>query len=273
VSRAELTAIVATRDRPDELAACVQALHRQRTDVALDILVVDDRSQASVAVAQAVAAAPGARLIVGPEPGVSCARNAGVLAARTDYIAFTDDDCLVQPGWARALLERLRAGNPLVAGRTLCGRRQGSLAAATQLAANALLSSKPPSAPACNVACLREVAVEIPFDETFLDIGGEERDWTARLGAQGYELVWEPDAEVIHVPHLTLKNFWWKHVKYGRGAYRYHRRYAGGRLEPPQFYAQLVALGFREGLPVGLALCLAQAATAVGFVAEARARR
>jgi glycosyltransferase involved in cell wall biosynthesis len=273
VSRAELTAIVATRDRPDKLAACLQALHRQRTDISLDILVVDDRSRDPAAVAHAVATAPGARLLAVSTPGISSARNTGVLAARTDYLAFTDDDCLVQPGWGRALLERLRAGNPLVAGRTLSGRTQGVLAAASQLAANAPLSSRLPTAPASNLACQRELAVEIPFDETFLDVGGEERDWTARLAAHGYELVWEPRAEVLHLPSLTLKDFWRKHVSYGRGAYRYRRRYAGGRLEPPRFYADLVVLGFQEGLPIGLALCLAQVATAVGFVAEARTRR
>ncbi len=43
------------------------------------------------------------RYIYEPTPGVSAARNAGIRAARYDILAFTDDDCRVDPSWLSAI--------------------------------------------------------------------------------------------------------------------------------------------------------------------------
>lgn len=271
MSNPQITAIVATRDRPDALARCLRALDAQRSELALDIVVVDDRSIDAARVERVVGAVPGARLLVTPRPGISAARNAGVLASETDVVAFTDDDGEVQPGWARALLARTRKGAALVGGATVSPDGAGALAVATQLASNALLTARPPVAPASNLACRRDVALELPFDEGFVEMGGEEREWCARLGARGYVLQFEPRAVVVHRQDLTLRRYLQKHIRYGRGAYRYRHDHAGGRLEPGRFYAALLVAGFRQGIAVGLALSLAQLATAAGFLVEARA--
>ncbi len=49
------------------------------------------------------------RLPVNRGPGGG--RNAGVAASRAPVIAFTDDDCLAEPGWIRALLDGLGDGD------------------------------------------------------------------------------------------------------------------------------------------------------------------
>jgi glycosyltransferase involved in cell wall biosynthesis len=43
-----------------------------------------------------------------PERGVSRARNRAVDAAKSDYIVWTDDDVVVDPGWLRAYVEAFR---------------------------------------------------------------------------------------------------------------------------------------------------------------------
>jgi hypothetical protein len=45
------------------------------------------------------------------------------------------------------------------------------------------------------------------------------------------------------------------------------------RLEPPDFYARLIRRGFDRGATVGLLVCIAQIATAIGFISERRASR
>lgn len=101
-----LTVVVPTRDRPDRLAGCLAALRPQlRNGDAL--LVVDSASAVPVPV-------PGAlRLDV---PGASRARNAGWRAARSELVAFLDDDVRVRDGWREAV-------EPAVEGVSFgCGR-------------------------------------------------------------------------------------------------------------------------------------------------------
>lgn len=264
-----LTVVVATRDRPAALASCLGALWVEREGIPLEILVVDDGSSDASSVARAVNGVRGARVVRQRPSGVAAARNTGAHAARAQFIAFTDDDCVVQTGWASALLERLHAGAEVVAGSTAAGRDDDALAVASQLVSNAVFDHVvPPSAPASNVACRRELVLRIPFDESY-SRAGDERDWYERLAADGHAIVYEPQAIAHHYPEPRLGAFWLKHVAYGRAAFRFRRRHRRGRLERPRFYAALVHAGFRRGLLTGLAVCVAQVATAIGFLAEA----
>jgi glycosyltransferase involved in cell wall biosynthesis len=265
----ELSVIVPTFDRPAKLERCMQALERQRDGCpALEIVVVDDGSSASGAVA---AAAAEARLVRCAHGGIAAARNSGVNAARAPFLCFTDDDCEPAPGWAARMLERLREGADVVAGPTRNGRPGDSFAAASQLASNALVGRAGRFAPGSNLGCRREIALALPFDERYAGVGAEDRDWYERVVANGYDVVFERDAVVLHFPDLTLREFWRKHLRYGRGAYRYRRMHRAGRLEPPGFYARLLGAGFRAGIATGVLVCVAELATASGFAREALA--
>jgi glycosyltransferase involved in cell wall biosynthesis len=69
----------------------------------LEIIVVDNSLDGGAARALAKQAARGLRLIHEPRPGVAQARNAGVAAARGEWVAFLDDDEEASPGWIAAL--------------------------------------------------------------------------------------------------------------------------------------------------------------------------
>lgn len=102
-----ITVVVATRDRPDLAAGCLQAL-AAACRPGDRVLVVDSASAAPAARRLAAAAAEaGADLLRCEEPGASRARNAGWRAAATPLVAFTDDDCRPEPGWAAALAAAL----------------------------------------------------------------------------------------------------------------------------------------------------------------------
>ena len=59
-----------------------------------------------------MATAAGATVVRLEEPGASRARNLGAAVADEDVIAFTDDDCLVDPGWTRAIVEAFSSSSP-----------------------------------------------------------------------------------------------------------------------------------------------------------------
>jgi glycosyltransferase involved in cell wall biosynthesis len=106
--RPALTVVIATRDRPQWLARCLDALRvegRDGTSAVSEVIVVDSASRQPAV--RGVADAYGVRCERVDLPGASRARNRGWRAATTDYVAFLDDDVLVCPGWSQALVGAL----------------------------------------------------------------------------------------------------------------------------------------------------------------------
>ncbi len=105
--------IVPVWNRPDEIRVCLSALEQQTYPRALvNVFVVDNGSTDSTP--DVVRSFPWAQLVSEPSPGSYCARNTGIAAGVSPYVAFTDSDCLPEPDWLRkgvaALLANPRAG-------------------------------------------------------------------------------------------------------------------------------------------------------------------
>ncbi|MEP6688991.1 MAG: glycosyltransferase, partial [Gemmatimonadales bacterium] len=96
-----VTVAVCTRDRPEDLARCLDALQALRYP-ALELLVVDN-APATDDTERLVRARAGVRYVREPAPGLDWARNRAIAEATGDVIAFTDDDVVVDPDWAGAL--------------------------------------------------------------------------------------------------------------------------------------------------------------------------
>jgi glycosyltransferase involved in cell wall biosynthesis len=285
-----ISVVVPTRDRPQSLRRCLAALERQRhtADIptlgegatpleGLEIVVVDDRSGEHDAVRDVVGEARSARLLTGSGRGPAAVRNAGAAAARADIVCFTDDDCEPEPGWASGLAAAIGRGADAVAGQTVNADPADRLAEASQHIANYLgeysRRAGVPFAASNNLACRAEVIREIAFDESYPLAAGEDRAWCAELAARGFELIHEPGAIVHHRQRLRWRAFWRQHSRYGRGAYRFGRERGGALPSPAGLYPRLLGAAFARGFRVGAFVCLAQVATAVGFVAAAVADR
>jgi glycosyltransferase involved in cell wall biosynthesis len=204
--------------------------------------------------------------------GPAWARNEGVRRAAGDVVCFTDDDCRPERAWAGLLAARVLAGAPFAGGRTQPGDRSNPFDLASERITGHLREftfSHDPShgfLASNNVACLRSLALAVPFDERDGG-GGEDRDWCARLAAEAGAPALVPEAVVVHTPGLSLRRFWRQQVRYGRGAHRF----AGERVPVPRglsFHATLVRNALRDGVLVGLLVILAQLATLVGALAE-----
>jgi glycosyltransferase involved in cell wall biosynthesis len=264
--------VVPTKDRPDALGRCLAALAAQTLLPRLEVVVVDDGSLAAGAVVRVVEPFPHARLIRRDGEGPAAARNTGARAAAGSFLCFTDDDCEPEPAWAEHLVARLEAGADAVAGLTI--GKGGAAAVASEITAHAPVAVPLPGghelafAPSNNLACTRKTFASTPFDESFPDAAGEDREWCARLIANGRRLCLEPKARLVHNQELTLRRFLRQQARYGRGAYRFRRRGVDRPFEPARFYWRLVRRGFSEGLAVGTLVSAAQAATAGGYVRE-----
>src|ERR1700751_4328114 len=105
----KLSAIIPTHDRPDQLRRCLETLCAQEVDPdQLELVVVDDGSIADVGriVSELGDLAPiSLRCERQDLSGLNAARNRGAAAAHGSVLAFLDDDTLVCPGWAQALVQ------------------------------------------------------------------------------------------------------------------------------------------------------------------------
>src|SRR4051794_14295632 len=110
-----VSVVVPTYRRPELLDRCLAALASQDFDTSeYEIVVADDaaseatRRQVEVWVGQSPA--PMRYIPVTATQGPAGARNAGWRSARGEIIAFTDDDCLPDPGWLAAGVTAVSAG-------------------------------------------------------------------------------------------------------------------------------------------------------------------
>jgi glycosyltransferase involved in cell wall biosynthesis len=99
----KVTVAVCTRDRPEDLAACLDSLERSDYD-SFEILVVDNAPSSEATRLLVERRAGRVRYVREPRPGLDWARNRAINEAHGDIIAFTDDDVTVDPGWIRALV-------------------------------------------------------------------------------------------------------------------------------------------------------------------------
>jgi glycosyltransferase involved in cell wall biosynthesis len=96
----DISLIICTRNRAAQLVGCLEAVARLRYSGSWELVMVDngstDATRRTIASFAERAGLP-VRYVHQPTPGLSNARNAGLAVARGALIAFTDDDCYVDP--------------------------------------------------------------------------------------------------------------------------------------------------------------------------------
>jgi glycosyltransferase involved in cell wall biosynthesis len=107
--------VICTYNRAAGVDTVLSALSRQypATDVAWSVVVIDNAS--TDATAEIVDAhrsrrlLPGLRCVRESEQGLTPARRRGVLETSAPWIAFVDDDNLLEPGWLDAIAHAIRS--------------------------------------------------------------------------------------------------------------------------------------------------------------------
>jgi len=280
---ARFSVVVPTRRRPAALRRCLESLACLEYPVdAYEVVVVDDGGGLD----DGLVASAGAnvRFVEQAQAGPAGARNRGAAAASGSYVAFVDDDCMVDSGWLNALGAELRARpDAAIGGRVVNDLPENPCATATQLLidyVNRWYAANRPErqfATSNNLAVPRAGFLELGgFDERFALAGAEDRDFAARWIGAGREVVSAPRVVVRHAHDLTLAGYLRQHLTYGRGAYTLRsRRGAAEGFEPLGFYLRLVTEPLRQhriargrALVLVALLAASQAATALGFLYE-----
>ena len=97
----QISVIVPHYEDLARLSDCLDALTRQQGDLDYEIVVSDNMSPSGEAAVLA-AIAGRARLVFASRKGAGPARNVGVAQSRGRILAFTDCDCVPEPGWLAA---------------------------------------------------------------------------------------------------------------------------------------------------------------------------
>jgi outer membrane protein assembly factor BamB/glycosyltransferase involved in cell wall biosynthesis len=104
-----VTVVIITKDRPDDLRDCLSSLAVQ-TSFPREIVVVDSsRTDATEKLCAALSDKPiKIRYRHEPRPGFPVARNLGLWLAPDQWVAFTDDDCIVDRDWVTRIQEGIQ---------------------------------------------------------------------------------------------------------------------------------------------------------------------
>ncbi len=195
-----VSVVIATRDRREELARTVSRL--SDLPERPPIIVVDNAS------GEPVGRLPGARVIRLDRNAGAAARNVGVAAAETPYVAFSDDDSWWMPGALSRAAEAFAAypGLGLIAARTLVGPDLApdpinAAMAATPLPGGSQLAGPPVLGfLACAAIVRREAFTAVGGFSNLLFFVGEERLLAYDLAAAGWDRCYLPEVVAVHHP-------------------------------------------------------------------------
>lgn len=216
-----VTVVVATHNRFELLDGCLSAI-REQTLKPNSVIVVDDGSTDATreVVARAVRSLPLHAIRLDRNRGAASARNRGIAHAKTDLIAFTDDDCEPDPTWLGALVTALGQAAEQVAG--VGGRvlpaREGTIGA--YMTRHRILDPPPSASYLVTANCIYRRAALLAvggFDERIGGAGGEDPGLSYALRKRGFHLGLAPEAVVRHHYRESVIDFAKTFYRYGRG--------------------------------------------------------
>jgi mycofactocin system glycosyltransferase len=222
-SHRDVTVVIPVRDNISGLKRVTAALRGLR------VIVVDDGSLIPVSQDDLITTNCTVEVIRHPcNKGPAAARNTGLAACRTEFVAFLDSDVVPRRGWLEALLGHFcDPAVALVAPRIVGTAHNDHLIARYEAVRSSLdlgqreapvvpygkVAYVPSAAIICRRSTLRELG---GFDEALHS--GEDVDLCWRLVESGSRLRYEPIAFVAHDHRVNLLDWFERKVFYGESA-------------------------------------------------------
>lgn len=225
-SPAPFSVVICTKDRPDDLARCLDSLSRQ-TRMPEEVVVVDASATTVESVVDEFRAKVGDATVVKllrTEPGLTRQRNLGVAATAGSVVLFLDDDTVLDPDYVKELgsvFEEDRQGSIGGVGGTIVPDttpRESALRRAVrrmfllpgygggrikrsgyaEFALSPRVRMEVEFLSGCNMSFRREVLETLRFDERLSGYAlGEDVEFSYRV-SRSWRLVLTPDARLEH---------------------------------------------------------------------------
>lgn len=222
-SHRDVTVVVPVRDNASGLHRLIGALRGLR------VIVVDDGSAIPVSPAEFAGMHCDVQVLRHSRSnGPAAARNTGLAACETDFVAFLDSDVVPRRGWLEALLGHFcDPAVALVAPRIVGLHNADNLVARYEAVRSSLdlgMREAPvvpygtvSYVPSAAIICRRSALVAVGgFDETMQS--GEDVDLCWRFVESGARLRYEPIALVAHDHRTDLRKWFTRKAFYGSSA-------------------------------------------------------
>jgi mycofactocin glycosyltransferase len=222
-SHRDITVVIPVRDNPVGLSRLMRSLRGMR------VVIVDDGSEVSMASTDFDGLYCDVQVIRHPRSkGPAAARNTGLAACQTDFVAFLDSDVVPRRGWLEALLGHFCDPTVALVAPRIVNLREPKGAVARYEAVRSSLDLGQREAPvvpygtvsyvpSAAIICRRTVLNELGgFDETL--ISGEDVDLCWRFIEAGARLRYEPIALVAHDHRTELREWFARKAFYGSSA-------------------------------------------------------
>lgn len=231
MSASLVSVVVPVYDAAATLAECLRGIMAQSMPrEAYEVIVVDDGSSDASA---AIAARFDVRVLRRVNGGAAAARNTGLFAASSPWVAFIDADCVASRSWLRALLDAVASpadGVPMLgaAGKTLGLRSSTPPARFCDLTASLnaerhLAHPRYPFPPSGNVLYRRDALLAVGgFDERFRTYEACDLHDRLRASDPGAFAI-APRAIVLHQHRRTWMAYWRQQFWYGVGYAQFMR--------------------------------------------------
>lgn len=215
-----VSVLIASKDRRSDLKQVLESLNQlDYPKNRMEIVVVEETETPMVLKGVQYYTIPRKNL------GFGYARNQCVLRAKHSLLAFTDDDCLVEPNWLKELISGLKTGAGGVAGAVHVKKRQGigfcesilgfpggglkiSWRAQNKIVPTSQLST-------CNALFKKEVFEKIGLFQENTLFSGEDYDFAQRVIRQ-FPCYYNPKAIIYHRPRGTFKEIFKWFIRRGR---------------------------------------------------------
>jgi glycosyltransferase involved in cell wall biosynthesis len=237
-----VTVVIPTLNRPALVRCCVESI--MRGERLPDSIVVCDQSEGSLAaetrrvVENIAGAGVQVKYIHLHRPSASAARNKGIDSARTDVVAFIDDDCVADRRWLSVLMGTYEAVSDVEPVSSVTGRVLPMPTGGAGMALSSRTSTRPrlyrgrdgsmergewapwDAGTGGNILAPRTTLFAVGCFDLRLGPGtpaeaAEDIDLLYKLGRVG-TIVYEPGAVVYH-PRGTRRARLVSRYRYGRG--------------------------------------------------------
>jgi GT2 family glycosyltransferase len=204
-ARREISIVVPTYRRESVLLDSIEYLLNLDPGPA-EILIVDQTKEHEAETTSTLRALDNAgkiRWFRLPEPSITGAMNAGLIAARQDIVLFLDDDVIPRANLIKAHSRAHQSGSTIVAGQVLQPGEEPEprLDKPTEFRFRSSTPQAITELMGGNFSIRRDVALRLGgFDENFVQVAYRfEAEFAARALAAGEKILFEPEASIRHL--------------------------------------------------------------------------